>query len=105
MWVARRLMIANLDVLDVLVPLAAALAVAVCKAAAAAAAEAWHEGEAAAAEMSVLGPLGLQTDPADFLAAYCLISLSQGWHLYHQSAVDAAGVMTAFLRPSTDNAG
>ena len=66
MWVARRLMIAGLDVLDVLVPLAAALAVAVCTAAAA---EAWHEGEAAAAETSVLGPLGLRTDPADFLAA------------------------------------
>ena len=104
MWVARRLMIADLDVLDVLVPLAAALAVAVCTAAAAA--EAWHEGEAAAAaETSVLGPLGLQTDLADVLAAYCFISLSQGWRLHHQSAVDAAGVMIAFLWPFTDNAG
>ena len=103
MWVARRLTIVELDVLDVLVPLAAALAAAVCTAAAAA--EAWHEGEAAAAETSVLGPLGLQTDPADFLAAYCSISLSQGWHSHHQRAVGRAGVITVVLRPSTNDAG
>ncbi len=103
MWVAWRLMIAELDVLDVLVPLAAALAVAVCTAAAA---EAWHEGgAAAAAEMSVLGPLGLQTGPVDVLAACCSISLSQGWHSYYQRAVGRAGVMTVVLRPSTNDAG
>lgn len=86
MWVVQRLTNVELDVLDVLVPLAAALAVAVCTAAAAA--EAWREAAAAAAaETSVLGPLGLQTEPAEFFAACCLISLSQGWHSCYECAL------------------
>ena len=70
-------MLVELDVLDVLVPLVAAQAAAVCTAAVA---EAWHEAAAAAAEMSVLGPVGLQTEPADFPAAFCQMSLSQEGH-------------------------
>ena len=101
MWVAQRLMIAVLDVLDELVPLAAAQAVAVCTAAAAA--EAWHE-IAAAAESSVLEPLGLQTELAGDSAAYCETSHSQGAHTASRCAVYSPGILTIFRQPYRDNA-